>query len=176
MKRRAPEDRVVLLEGAGLSRGFNGEPEIFPGQESLDLELPEASAIYALFRQQLVPTAGPQSVGDIMAAARRYFTATGRRVTFEYVLLADVNDSMDDARRLPELLRGIPSKLNLIPWNPHPLSHFRRPSDKTIEAFQNELKARGLAVYVRRSRGRDIDAACGQLAAKKAEPLVQLRA
>jgi 23S rRNA (adenine2503-C2)-methyltransferase len=111
----------------------------------------------------------------VRAVAASYKNARRRRITFEYVLLAGVNDAPEDAVRLASLLRGIPSKVNLIPWNPHPLSPYRRPADAQVKAFQDELKARGLAVYVRRSRGDDIDAACGQLAAKAAPPLVTLR-
>jgi 23S rRNA (adenine2503-C2)-methyltransferase len=69
-------------------------------------------------------------------------------------------------------VRGIPSKVNLIPWNPHPASPFRRPPDERVRAFQEALRASGLAVYVRRSRGDDIDAACGQLAARAEEKVV----
>jgi 23S rRNA (adenine2503-C2)-methyltransferase len=75
-------------------------------------------------------------------------------------------------------LRAIPSKVNLIPWNPHPLSPYRRPTDARVQAFQEELRGRGLPVYVRRSRGDDIDAACGQLAARdqtSAPSLIPLR-
>jgi 23S rRNA (adenine2503-C2)-methyltransferase len=87
-----------------------------------------------------------------------------------------VNDSEADARRLPDLLAGIPSKVNLIPFNAHPLSPYRRPADTKVAAFRRTLQQGGLAVYVRRSRGRDIDAACGQLAAKaKPAELVEIR-
>ncbi|HEX8953568.1 MAG TPA: 23S rRNA (adenine(2503)-C(2))-methyltransferase RlmN, partial [Polyangia bacterium] len=110
-------------------------------------------------------------------AVRKFPLEKRRRVTFEYVLLDGVIDSDADAERLPRLLRGIPSKVNLIPWNPHELTDgtipYRRPSDERVRAFQQALKARGLAVYVRRPRGDDIDAACGQLAAKA--QLVPLR-
>ncbi|HMC94075.1 MAG TPA: 23S rRNA (adenine(2503)-C(2))-methyltransferase RlmN, partial [Polyangia bacterium] len=89
----------------------------------------------------------------------------GRRVTFEYVLLAGVNDSDADADRLPRLLRGIPSKINLIPWNGFEGVAYARPSAERI-------RATGMAVYIRTPRGDDIDAACGQLAARD---LVTLR-
>ena len=123
-------------------------------------------------RDRVMPINKKWNLGALLAAVRRFPLERRRRVTFEYVLLDGVNDSRADARRLPELLRGIPSKVNLIPWNPHPGSDFRRPSDEAIRAFQEEVRARGLAVYVRKSRGRDIDAACGQLAAKAARPTV----
>jgi 23S rRNA (adenine2503-C2)-methyltransferase len=94
-------------------------------------------------------------------------------VTFEYVLLAGVNDSDADADRLPRLLRGIPAKVNLIPWNPFPGPEFQRPSAERIRTFQERLRAAEVSVYIRSPRGDDIDAACGQLAARE---LVQIRA
>jgi 23S rRNA (adenine2503-C2)-methyltransferase len=90
----------------------------------------------------------------------------GRRITFEYVLLADVNDSLEDARRLVQLVGGIPAKVNLIPYNENPGLAFRTPAPQRVTAFQEALAARNLTVVVRRDRGRDISAACGQLAAE----------
>jgi 23S rRNA (adenine2503-C2)-methyltransferase len=110
------------------------------------------------------------NIARLLSALRAFPLDRKRRITFEYVLLDGVNDSPEDAARLPALLRGIPAKVNLIPWNPHTLTDgnipYRRPTEERIAAFQEALKARGLAVYVRRPRGDDIDAACGQLAAK----------
>ena len=126
-------------------------------------------------RDEIMPVNRRWNIAALLAAVREFPLARRQRVTFEYVLLDGVNDSAADARRLPELLRGIPSKVNLIPWNPHPLAPYGRPSERAIERFQNELKAGGLAVYVRRPRGDDIDAACGQLAARPDEKLVTLR-
>jgi 23S rRNA (adenine2503-C2)-methyltransferase len=127
-------------------------------------------------RDQIMPINRKWNIARLLEAVRAVPLERRRRVTFEYVLLDGVNDSLDDAARLSRLLRGIPSKVNLIAWNPHPLSSFRRPADERVRAFQEELRSRGLAVYVRRSRGDDIDAACGQLAARPASPTVQLRA
>jgi 23S rRNA (adenine2503-C2)-methyltransferase len=130
-------------------------------------------------RDVLMPINKKWNIARLLEAVRRFPREKRRRVTFEYVLLDGVNDSDEDAERLPKLLRGIPSKVNLIPWNPHELTDgsipYRRPSDARVRAFQQALKARGLAVYVRRPRGDDIDAACGQLAAKGAGQLVPLR-
>ena len=83
------------------------------------------------------------------------------------MLLAGVNDSLADAARLAGLLGKRPCKVNLIPWNPHPLAPYQRPAADAIERFQNEVKRRGLPTYLRLPRGDDIDAACGQLAARK---------
>jgi len=131
-------------------------------------------------RDLLMPINKKWNIARLLEAVRKFPLEKRRRVTFEYVLLDGVNDSLADAERLPRLLRGIPSKVNLIPWNPHELTDgtipYRRPSDEKVRAFQAALKARGLAVYVRRPRGDDIDAACGQLAAKaNASGLVPLR-
>ncbi|HZS37003.1 MAG TPA: 23S rRNA (adenine(2503)-C(2))-methyltransferase RlmN [Polyangia bacterium] len=126
-------------------------------------------------RDQIMPINRKWNIARLLEAVRAVPLERRRRITFEYVLLDGVNDTDADAARLAKLIRGIPSKVNVIPWNPHPLSDFRRPSDERVRAFQSELKSRGLAVYVRRSRGDDIDAACGQLAAKAAPPVVQLR-
>jgi len=132
-------------------------------------------------RDVLMPINKKWNIARLLEAVRKFPLEKRRRVTFEYVLLDGVNDSDADAERLPKLLRGIPSKVNLIPWNPHELTDgtipYRRPSDERVRAFQEALKARGLAVYVRRPRGDDIDAACGQLAAKGVarDKLVPLR-
>jgi 23S rRNA (adenine2503-C2)-methyltransferase len=86
-----------------------------------------------------------------------------RRLTFEYVLLAGVNDSDDDARRLVTLLKGIRCKVNLIPFNEFPGSAFRRPSDDRVFTFQAILTRAGVDTFIRKSRGRDVLGACGQL-------------
>jgi 23S rRNA (adenine2503-C2)-methyltransferase len=97
-------------------------------------------------------------------------------VTFEYVLLAGINDSLVDAAQLARLLRGVKCKVNVIPYNPHPEAPYRRPSEDVIEGFQSECKRLGLPTYLRTPRGDDIDAACGQLANRSnGELLVPLR-
>jgi 23S rRNA (adenine2503-C2)-methyltransferase len=88
----------------------------------------------------------------------------GRRITFEYVLLKGVNDSDDDARRLADLLAGVPAKINLIPYNENPGLGFGDPGAERVQAFRRILEGRGFAAMVRKNRGRDISAACGQLA------------
>ncbi|MBU6376287.1 MAG: hypothetical protein KGQ59_09855, partial [Bdellovibrionales bacterium] len=86
-----------------------------------------------------------------------------RRITFEYVMLAGITDSIEDAARLVKLVRGIPSKINLIPFNEHSGAEFKRPRDETVRNFQKFLMDRKITTTVRISRGRDILAACGQL-------------
>jgi 23S rRNA (adenine2503-C2)-methyltransferase len=116
-------------------------------------------------RDRLVPLNKRFPLAVLLDALRGLPTVTVRRpVFFEYTLIEGVNDSAEDANRLPGLLHGIPSKLNLIPMNPHPDSPFRPPSDAVIDRFLGILSRRGMTVTLRRSRGPDIQAACGQLA------------
>ncbi|MCX7804325.1 MAG: 23S rRNA (adenine(2503)-C(2))-methyltransferase RlmN [Planctomycetota bacterium] len=114
-------------------------------------------------RAALVPAASRYKVPEIVDAARRYFRRTGRQVTFEYVLLKDVNDSPHHARRLASLLSGFDAKVNLIPYNPVDGAPFERPGKETVERFRSILLATGVPVTVRLSKGGTIRAACGQL-------------
>jgi 23S rRNA (adenine2503-C2)-methyltransferase len=114
-------------------------------------------------RASIVPTTKKYSVEDIIEACRRFPLSKRSRITFEYVLLAGVNDSRADAARLARLLAGIKAKVNLIPLNAAPGIPFERPSDRQIDDFARTLAERGVTVSVRKSRGRDIRAACGQL-------------
>jgi 23S rRNA (adenine2503-C2)-methyltransferase len=116
-----------------------------------------------LQRGELVPINKKYGVGDIIAAAKRFPLKRRSRITFEYVLLAGVNDSPADARRLARLLAGVKSKVNLIPLNAAAGIPFDRPSDAAIDQFARIVAEHGLIVSVRKSRGRDIRAACGQL-------------
>ena len=114
-------------------------------------------------RGELVPLNKKYGVADIIEACRRFPLKRRDRITFEYVLLAGVNDSPADARRLATLLDGLQSKVNLIPLNAAAGIPFERPSDEAIDRFARILAERQLVVSVRKSRGRDIRAACGQL-------------
>ena len=115
-------------------------------------------------RKILMPAAsGIASLKTLLAACRRYPLPAHRRLTFEYVLLRGVNDRDEDAHRLVRLIRGIPCKVNLIAFNPFPGSQFRRPSDRDVLAFQSIVRQGGIDVFIRRSRGRDVLGACGQL-------------
>ncbi len=117
-------------------------------------------------RDALMPVNRRWPIAELMRACRAFPAKNGRRITFEYVLLAGVNDSPDDARRLAGLVRGIPAKMNLIPYNESPGLGFSAPLHERVVEFQEMLAARNLTVVVRKSRGRDISAACGQLAAE----------
>ena len=119
-------------------------------------------------RRRLVPTAGRWPVAEIIAAAAAYAHATGRTVTFEYVLLAGINDAVTDAERLADLLRtaaaGAPAKVNAIPYNPVPeFAHLRRPSAARVHTFVQTLRRRAVPVTVRKEKGHEVAAACGQL-------------
>jgi 23S rRNA (adenine2503-C2)-methyltransferase len=117
-------------------------------------------------RDALMPINRRYPLAELLAACRAFPVRNGRRITFEYELLGGVNDSLEDARRLADLVRGVPTKLNLIPYNENPGLGFSAPAPARVEAFQQVLVARNLTVVVRRNRGRDISAACGQLAAE----------
>jgi len=114
-------------------------------------------------RSQLMPVNRKYPLEELIECCRLLPIPKRRRITFEYVLLRGVNDSPEDARRLSRLLSGIRAKINLIPFNPHPGSPYRRPEREEIERFQNALRSRGYQVNVREPRGDDIQAACGQL-------------
>jgi 23S rRNA (adenine2503-C2)-methyltransferase len=113
-------------------------------------------------RQRLVPTAGPTSVGDLVSAAKRYFKKTGRRVTFEYALIAGQNDSEETARELARILHGSGAHVNLIPVNPT-AGGYGRPARRTVLAFERVLREAGINCTVRVEKGSEISAACGQL-------------
>jgi 23S rRNA (adenine2503-C2)-methyltransferase len=114
-------------------------------------------------RGTLVPLNRKYGVAEIIEACRRFPVRARGRITFEYVLLAGVNDSPADARALAKLLAGVKSKVNVIPLNAAAGIPFDRPSDEAIDRFARILSERGVTVSVRKSRGRDIRAACGQL-------------
>src|SRR6202000_1890320 len=115
-------------------------------------------------RDELVPLNRKYPIAELIEACRNYPGASNaRRITFEYVMLKDVNDSLADAKALVKLLNGIPAKLNLIPFNKWPGSSFECSSRNQIERFAQVLLAAGYASPVREPRGRDILAACGQL-------------
>jgi 23S rRNA (adenine2503-C2)-methyltransferase len=115
-----------------------------------------------VLRKELVPTAGPHSVEDLISAAKRYFKKTGRRVTFEYALIDGINDSNKVAEELVQILKGNGAHVNLIPMNPT-AGGFSRPARKRVLAFQQILRDGGVNCTVRVEKGSEISAACGQL-------------
>ena len=116
-------------------------------------------------RNKIMPVNKKNSLEKLMKACRNFPLAPGRRITFEYVLLAEINDSKEDGLRLVKLLKGIKSKVNLIPYNPigKTIRVFRKPSEKKMLVFKKILQNAGLTVTLRKSKGEDISAACGQL-------------
>ena len=114
-------------------------------------------------RNRLMPINRKYPLEELLKACRRYSPAPGRRITFEYILIKGINDSVQDARRLARLLQPIRCKINLIPFNPHEGCDFDRPPEAVIQAFFKVLFDRNYTVIIRRSKGEDISAACGQL-------------
>ena len=122
-------------------------------------------------RDQLIPLNRRWSMRSLLACCRRFPLEPRRRMTFEYVLLKGLTDSNADARRLLTLLEGIRCKVNLIPYNPNPGLPYQRPSDRRVASFRKILTDHHLTVFVRRTRGVDISAACGQLAHLESDSL-----
>jgi 23S rRNA (adenine2503-C2)-methyltransferase len=114
-------------------------------------------------REQLIPTAHAYPIEALLDDCRRYVAITGRRVSFEYILLGGLNDQPHHAEALARLIRGFQSHVNLIPYNPIAEEEFQRPTSQAVTAFRRALEQRHIAVSVRASRGLDADAACGQL-------------
>jgi len=118
-------------------------------------------------RDELVPINQKYPLNELMEACREYANQGPRKhITFEYVMLKGINDSVQDARALVKLLKNVPSKLNLIPFNPFPNSDYECSSMETISRFKDILHKAGLVTTIRKTRGEDIDAACGQLVGK----------
>ncbi|MBX7147832.1 23S rRNA (adenine(2503)-C(2))-methyltransferase RlmN [bacterium] len=120
-------------------------------------------------RDAIMPINKKFPIKDLLGACKRMTLPKRNRITFEYVMLHGVNDSLDDAKRLVKLLGEMKAKINLIPFNESPDSPFKRPPDAWIFKFQKILLDKGFVANIRRSRGRDILGACGQLATNKAE-------
>lgn len=152
--------RRVTLSTAGVVPKIDALRERCPVSLAVSLHAPNDK-----LRDQLVPLNKHYPIRDLLAACRRYVQDDSReKVTFEYVLLAGINDSTSNARELASLLADVPAKVNLIPFNPFPLSGYQRSSDGAIDEFRDILMARKIMTITRKTRGDDIDAACGQLA------------
>ena len=117
-------------------------------------------------RATLMPIDKRYPLAQLLEACRAFPMKQGRRITFEYVMLGGVNDSDADAERLARIVRGLPAKVNLIPYNTNPGLGFEAPPPARVEAFRDVLVSRNVTAVVRRNRGQDIAAACGQLAAE----------
>ena len=165
--------RLMLDDNAyGLSRRrvTVSTAGMVPAIDRLREDVPVALAVSLhaatdALRDQLVPLNRKYPLKELMAACRRYLEKAPRDfITFEYVLLDGVNDSVADARALLALARSVPCKFNLIPFNPFPGTAYRRPRAERVRAFQEILMNAEIVATVRKTRGDDIDAACGQLA------------
>jgi 23S rRNA (adenine2503-C2)-methyltransferase len=154
--------RRVTLSTSGLV------PQIYKLAEQTNVAL--AVSLHApddALRNELVPINRKHPIAELLTACWHYLDEqNGRSVTFEYVMLEGINDSPAQARALARLLKGHPAKVNLIPFNPFPGTSYRRSSAPVIQRFRDELLQRGVLATVRRTRGEDIDAACGQLAGR----------
>ena len=150
--------RHITISTIGISSGIDKLAD-----ENLQIGL--AISLHAPnneLRKKLVPTAGPNSVEEIIDAGQRYFKKTGRRVTFEYALMGGINDSPEIAKELSVLLQGNGSHVNLIPINPT-AGDFKRPSEDRVSEFEQILSNAGINCTVRIEKGTEISAACGQL-------------
>lgn len=152
----------VTVSTAGMVPAIDQLRETIDCALAVSLHAPEDE-----LREQLVPLNRKYPIAELMASCQRYVADKRKRtVTFEYTLIDGVNDHPDHARKLVKLLRRVPSKLNLIPFNPFPGTDYRCASPERISEFQQIVMDGGLIATVRKTRGDDIDAACGQLAGK----------
>jgi 23S rRNA (adenine2503-C2)-methyltransferase len=154
--------RRVTLSTSGLVPQIYRLAEVSNVALAVSLHAPDDA-----LRNELVPINRKHPIAELLEACWHYLDErNGRSVTFEYVMLDGVNDSAAQARAVARLLKGHPAKVNLIPFNPFPGTHYRRSPAPVIQRFRDELLQRGVLATVRRTRGDDIDAACGQLAGR----------
>jgi 23S rRNA (adenine2503-C2)-methyltransferase len=152
--------RRVTLSTAGVVPAIDRLATDLPVSLAVSLHAPNDA-----LRDKLVPINRKYPIRELLEACKRYVGEdTRRRITFEYVMLEDVNDSLPHAKELASILAGVPAKVNLIPFNPFPQSDYRRSSQQRIDRFRDELIRHGIVTVTRKTRGDDIDAACGQLA------------
>lgn len=152
----------VTLSTAGVVPGIYRLADSSRVSLAISLHAPEDE-----LRDILVPVNRHYPITDLITACRHYAAVnSGDSITFEYVMLKDVNDGTAEARHLARLLRGLPAKVNLIPFNPFPHSDYIRSPQHTIDRFRDILIHAGIMTITRKTRGEDIDAACGQLAGR----------
>jgi 23S rRNA (adenine2503-C2)-methyltransferase len=157
--------RRVTVSTSGLVPAMDRLAERCPVALAVSLHAPNDA-----LRDQIVPVNKKYPLRELMAACQRYLVHAPRDfITFEYVMLAGVNDQPEHARQLIELTRDVPCKFNLIPFNPFPDSGYEKPRAEPIRRFREILQDAGYVVTTRKTRGDDIDAACGQLAGKVAD-------
>lgn len=154
----------ITLSTSGITPAIRELAEL-PRRPNLAVSI---NAPDQLRREQIMPITRKYPLDELMSALRDYPVERGREITIEYVLLAGYNDSAEDARALARLIRGLPAKVNAIPFNPDPNlpAWMKRPDDRAIDRFVDTLVRHNAVVTVRRSKGREISAACGQLRGK----------
>ncbi|OCH52290.1 MULTISPECIES: bifunctional tRNA (adenosine(37)-C2)-methyltransferase TrmG/ribosomal RNA large subunit methyltransferase RlmN [Vibrio] len=153
--------RRVTVSTSGVVSGLDQMTDNIDVALAISLHAPNDA-----LRSQIMPINDRWDIQDFLASVRRYIASSNAnrgKVTVEYVLLDHVNDDMDHARELAELMKETPCKINLIPFNPYPGSPYKKPSNSRIDRFQKTLMEYNYTVTVRKTRGDDIDAACGQL-------------
>ena len=152
--------RKITVSTGGITTGIRKRSDIFSRIGiAISLNAPNDS-----IRASLMPVNNRHSISELMDAAKYFTQKTRRRMTFEYILIKGVNDRDEHARALASLCRRVPSKINLILFNEFEGSPFKRPDDATVERFQQILYKRNLTAIIRKSKGQDILASCGQLA------------
>jgi 23S rRNA (adenine2503-C2)-methyltransferase len=151
--------RRVTVSTSGVVPALERLKQVSDVALALSLHAPDDA-----LRDELVPLNRKYRIAEVLDACSQYVGEGRRRVTIEYVMLEGVNDSDAQARALARVLRKVPSKVNLIPFNPFPETRYRRSSARRIDRFRDILHAAGIVTITRKTRGDDIDAACGQLA------------
>ncbi len=151
--------RRITVSTAGVIPGIQRLREAAEVQLAVSLNAPNQA-----IREELMPIARKYPLSDLIAALKAWPLPPRRRLTLEYVLVAGINDQPEHARELVRLISNLRSKVNLIPFNPYPGTKLRSPSEKVVEGFFGILSRKDVRVTVRKGRGQDIQAACGQLA------------
>jgi 23S rRNA (adenine2503-C2)-methyltransferase len=152
----------ITLSTAGIPEGIR---QLADKQLGIQLAVSLHSADDAV-RKRIMPIANKYALPELSKALYYYHNKTKQRITLEYLMIADMNDSLDDAKQLAYFCRPFPVKINIIEFNSHSHSRFRPSSKENLDAFIAFLEERNMLVQLRRSRGKDIDAACGQLVTK----------
>jgi 23S rRNA (adenine2503-C2)-methyltransferase len=155
---RIPESRMTVSTSGIVPRILDLGREAIRPKLAISL-----NASNDLQRTELIPINKKWDLKALLAAAKEFPLRRREKLTFEYVLLENVNDNPENAREVVALLKGLPAKVNLIAWNSGPELRFHTPSDSRVHAFQKILREAGIPAFIRRPRGRDIYAACGQL-------------
>ncbi len=157
--------RKITISTSGLVQQIRKMNERLIGPNRVNLAI-SLNGSFDEQRESVMPINKAFNLEKLMAACADFELEPHRRITFEYVVLKDVNDTIDDAKRVIRLLKDIPSKVNLIPYNPHHGSPYQRPDDDRVEELHQYFLSHNVSAMIRHSRGRDILAACGQLKSK----------